>query len=61
MELGIPYEWWDTPSAEVTKMQRKVSLCSVNYYYTDDYDTINTTPEECLFYMVFFIAVRGWI
>ena len=26
VELGIPYELWDTPSAEVTQMQRKVSL-----------------------------------
>ena len=26
MELGIPYELWDQPSAEVTKMHRAVSL-----------------------------------
>jgi hypothetical protein len=25
VELGIPYELWDTPSAEVTDMQRKVT------------------------------------
>ena len=25
VELGIPYELWDKPSAEVTKMQRSVS------------------------------------
>jgi hypothetical protein len=25
VELGIPYDLWDSPSAEVTKMQRKVS------------------------------------
>ncbi|KAK2160479.1 hypothetical protein LSH36_132g00013 [Paralvinella palmiformis] len=31
VELGIPYEWWDTPSAEVTKMQRKCFKLAENY------------------------------
>jgi len=29
VELGIPYELWDKPSAEVSKMHRAVSLPTV--------------------------------
>lgn len=29
VDLGIPYELWDTPSAEVTQLQREVRCSSL--------------------------------
>lgn len=31
VDLGIPYELWDTPSAEVTQLQREVSYPERRY------------------------------
>ena len=41
VELGIPYDLWDKPSAEITKMHRAVSVISVHRYSNDEHSRPN--------------------
>ena len=45
VELGIPYEMWDEPSAAVTKMKQYVSWSAHNLC-----DYVDRTTTECLFH-----------
>lgn len=50
MELGIPYELWDEPSAEVSALQRECSIMLNEYEETIEDWYFNNQAENLLDY-----------